>query len=94
MVSSMALTPDEIAALQVRAQSVGAAVGWDLRFVVANPELVGLIAGPDNVFLLGPSRPSDLAAIDVEITLDALLRGDQVVFTDEDGDPQLGFPRR
>mgnify|MGYP000902868749 CR=1 FL=1 len=91
----MALTPEEIAALDERARQVGASVGWDLNFVVApNPEFVGLIAGPANVFILGPTLLSDLAAYDVDLTLDALERGDQVIFPDEDGDPRLGTPIR
>lgn len=89
----MPLTPDEIAALDGRAQRVGASVGWDLHFVVApNPEFVGLIAGPASVFILGPTLLSELAAHDVDLTLDALERADQVIFPDEDGDPRLGTP--
>jgi hypothetical protein len=90
----MALTPAEIAMLDDRAQAVGIGIGWELRFTVApNPEFVGLIAGPANVVVLGPERLSDLAAYDVDVTLDALERGDQVLFPDEDGDPRLGTPR-
>jgi len=89
----MALTPEEIAALDERAQTVGTSVGWDLHFVVApNPEFVGLIAEPASVFILGPTLLRELAAYDVDLTLDALERGDQVIFLDEDGDPRLGAP--
>jgi len=87
------LTPEEIAALDDRAQAVGKVIGWELRFSVApNPEFVGLIAGPEHVFVVGPSRLSDLAAYEIDVTLDALERGDKVLFPDEDGDPRLGTP--
>lgn len=89
----MALTPDEVAHLDMRAQEVGEKIGWKLRFVVAgNPDFVGVTAGPGNTFVVGPSRLSELAAYDVDLTLDALERGDQVIFPDEDGDPRLGTP--
>lgn len=89
----MALTPDEIATLDQRAHKVGEKIGWTLGFVVApNPEFVGLIAGPDHIFVVGPSQLADLAAYDVDLTLDALERGEQTIFADEDGDPRLGFP--
>jgi hypothetical protein len=94
MALSMALAPAEIAVLDDRAQAVGKAIGWDLQLVVApNPEFVGLTAGPANVVVLGPERLSDLAAYDVDVTLDALKRGYQIIFRDEDGDPRLGTPR-
>lgn len=91
----MALTPAEIASLDKRAQEVGAKIGWSLHFVVApNPAFVGLVAGAQNVFVVGPSRLVDLAAHDVDLTLDALERGEQVIFPDEDGDPRLGTRAR
>jgi hypothetical protein len=43
--------------------------------------------------VLRPERLSDLAAYDVDMTLDALERVDQIIFPDEDGDPRLGTPR-
>lgn len=89
----MALTPDEIAHLDERAREVGEKIGWHLRFVVAgNPDVVGVTAGPQSTFVVGPSRLSELAAYEVDLTLDALERGDKVIFPDEDGDPRLGTP--
>jgi hypothetical protein len=89
----MPLTPEEIATLDARAKEVGEKIGWTLRFTVApNPDFVGIIAGPANVFVVGPDRLSDLAAYDIDLTLDALEHGDQVIFPDEDGDPRLGTP--
>jgi hypothetical protein len=86
----MALEPDDVARLNDRAREVGEKIGWDLEFVVApNPEYVGLIAGPDKVFVLGPSKLSELAAYDIELDLDALERGDRVIRSDEDGDPRI-----
>lgn len=87
----MALNDQDIRTLDERAKAVGAALGWELHFVVApNPDFVGLTAGPEGIVIMGPSRLSDLAAHDVDLTLDALERGDQVIFTDEDGDPRIG----
>jgi hypothetical protein len=89
--SFMGLTEHDIEILDRRASAVGAVIGRDLHFVVApNPEFVGLIAGPQRIFVVGPSRLSELAAHDIDMTLDALERGDQVIFPDEDGDPRLG----
>lgn len=87
----MALSPVDIEALDARAQAVGESIGWELRFVVApNPEFVGLVADPNRVFVVGPQALTELAAHDVDLTLDALERGDQIIFRDEDGDPRLG----
>ncbi len=86
----MPLTPDDISRLDDRARDVGSKIGRDMRFVVApNPEYVGVTAGPDNVFVLGPAKLADLAAHDIELDLDALERGDREVRPDEDGDPRL-----
>ena len=86
----MALNPEEIEILDDRAQKVGKKIGWRLRFVIApNPEFVGIIAGPDNIFVVGPSRLADLAAYEVDLTLDELERGDRILFPDDDGDPRL-----
>ncbi len=61
-----------------------------LRFRVApNPEYVGIVTGPDQVFIIGPAKLSKLAAHDVELDLDALERGDRRIIPDEDGDPRL-----
>lgn len=84
----MALNKDEIEALDERAKHVGEAIGQDLRFVVApNPEFVGITS--QNIFVLGPDRLADMAAHDVDLTLDALMRGDRRIIDDEDGDPRL-----
>ncbi len=65
-------------------------IGHDLRFRVApNPEYVGLKV--DNIFVSGPSKMEDMAAHEVDLTLDALERGDAVIVPDEDGDPRLGY---
>lgn len=86
----MPLTPDDISRLDDREREVGRKIGWDMRFVVApNPECVGVTAGPDNVFVLGPSKLADLAAHELDLDLDALERGDRQVRPDEDGDPRL-----
>lgn len=86
----MPLTPDDISRLDDRAKAVGRKIGWDLRFVVApNPEYVGVTAGPEHVFVLGPAKLADLAAHDIELDLDALERGERELRPDEDGDPRL-----
>lgn len=69
--------------------------GWDLQFVVApNAEYVGLAAGggadhAGQIIVLGPSRITDLAVHEIDLTLDALQRGDRQIILDEDGDPRL-----
>jgi hypothetical protein len=86
----MALDPDDVTRLNDRAGEVGQKIGWDLKFIVApNTEYVGVVAGPDQVFVLGPSGLSDMAAHDIELDLDALERGDRQLRADEDGDPRL-----
>jgi hypothetical protein len=50
---------------------------------------VGLLAGPDQIVILGPSRISDLAVHEIDLALDALQRGDRHIISDEDGDPRL-----
>lgn len=86
----MALDSQDIARLNDRAREVGQQIGWDLAFVVApNPDFVGVTAGPDRIFVMGPARLSDLAAYDIELELDALERGDRVIRPDEDGDPRM-----
>ncbi|WP_210687514.1 hypothetical protein [Mycolicibacterium sp. GESEQ-9] len=88
------LTPDNIATLDQRARQVGAAIGWQLRFTVApNPAYVGLVASDetigDEIIILGPSRITDLAVHEIDLTLDALERGERHIIHDEDGDPRL-----
>lgn len=86
----MALQPEDVQRLNERAREVGRRIGWELRFRVApNLEYVGVTAGPEQVFVLGPAKLSDLAAHDIELDLDALERGDRVIRPDEDGDPRL-----
>jgi hypothetical protein len=61
-----------------------------LQFAVApNLEFVGLTAGADHIFVIGPARLANLAAHDIDLTLDALERVDQRIIVDEDGDPRL-----
>ena len=84
------LTDEDVLALDRRAREVGRRIGWDLQFVVAgNPEFVGLVAGADQIVVLGPSRIADLAVHEIDLALDALQRGDRRIVLDEDGDPRL-----
>jgi hypothetical protein len=86
----MALTEEQVAELDARAHTVGEQIGWKLRFVVApNSEYVGLAAGDDQVIVVGPARLSDLAAHDIDLTLDDLSAGRRRIILDEDGDPRL-----
>ncbi len=91
-VSRMPLTRDQINELDDRARETGKQIGCDLRFTVAaNPEFVGLSAqiGDSRVIVLGPAKLSDLAAHDVDLTLDDLAAGRRTIILDEDGDPRL-----
>jgi hypothetical protein len=54
-----------------------------------NSQYVGLLAGPDQIVILGPSRISDLAVHEIDLALDALQRGDRHIIADEDGEPRL-----
>jgi hypothetical protein len=84
------LTRDDVAGLDRRAREVGHHIGWELLFaVMPNSEYVGLCAGPDRVVILGPSRVSDLAVHEIDLTLDELQRGERHIIVDEDGDPRL-----
>jgi len=84
------LTDDDVSALDQRAREVGRGVGWNLQFaVMPNSQDVGLLAGPDQIVILGPSRISDLAVHEIDLALDALQRGDRHIISDEDGDPRL-----
>jgi hypothetical protein len=84
------LTDDDVSALDQRARKVGCHIGWELQFaVMPNSEYVGLLAGPDQIVILGPSRISDLAVHEIDIALDALQRGDRRIVIDEDDDPRL-----
>jgi hypothetical protein len=56
-----------------------------------NPEFVGLTAGANHIFVVGPARLADLAAHDIDLTLDALERRECRII--EDGDPQLVWPQ-
>lgn len=86
----MSLQPEDVRRLDDRAREVGKKIGWALGFVVApNPEYVGLVAGPERVFVIGPKKLADLAAHEIDLGLDALERGDRQILPDEDGDPQL-----
>lgn len=84
------MTPEQISELDTRAQQVGAKIGWPMRFIPApNPEYVALVAGTDQICVVGPAKLSNLAAHDIDLTLDQLERGDRTIVTDEDGDPRL-----
>jgi hypothetical protein len=73
-----------------QAREVGSHIGWELRFaVMPNPKYVGLMAGPDQIVILGPSLVSDLAVHEIDIALDDLQRGERHIVTAEDGDPRL-----
>jgi len=86
----VALEPEDVSRLDERARQVGSTIGCQLEFHVApNPEYVGVTAGPDRIFIIGPSKLSDLAAHDVDLDLDALERGHRVIIADEDGDPRV-----
>jgi hypothetical protein len=86
----VALSANDIAVLDARARSVGERIGWEMHFRVApNPEFIGLTAGANHIFVVGPSRLADLAAHEVDLTLDELERGTRRVILDEDGDPRL-----
>lgn len=86
----MTLESDDIQRLDQRAREVGENIGWRLGFVVLpNPQYVAVVAGPDNVVVIGPGKLSDLAAHDIDLDLDALERGDRRIVRDEDGDPRL-----
>ncbi|WP_307862087.1 hypothetical protein [Mycobacteroides abscessus] len=89
------LTDDDVRTLDRRAREVGGVIGGDLQFVVApNAEYVGLAAGggadhADQIIVLGPSHITDFAVHEIDLTLDALQRGDRQIILDEDGDPRL-----
>jgi hypothetical protein len=84
------LTDDEIRKLDARACAVGERIGWELHFRVSpNPDFVGLAAGANQVFVVGPSRLAELVIHDVDLTLDALEQGERRIVPDEDGDPRL-----
>jgi hypothetical protein len=86
----MALSANDIALLDARARAVGERIGWEMHFqVAANPEFVGLTAGAKHIFVIGPARLADLAAHDINLTLDTLERRERKIVEDEDGDPRL-----
>lgn len=88
--ANMALSANEIVLLDARARAVGESIGWELHFQVApNPEFVGLTAGANHIFVVGPALLADLAAHDIDLTLDALERRERRIVEDEDGDPRL-----
>jgi hypothetical protein len=80
------LSRDDIAILDARARAVGERVGWEMHFSFApNPEFIGLTAGANHIFVVGPDR----LAYDIDLALDALDRGASRIILDEDGDPRL-----
>lgn len=86
----MTMTPQQVADLDARAQEVGAKIGWRLRFMaLGNNEYVALVAGPDQIVVKGPEKLSNMAAHDIDLTLDELERGDRTIQPDEDGDARL-----
>jgi hypothetical protein len=86
----VALSADDIALLDARARAVGEQIRWEMHFQLApNPEFVGLTAGANHIVIVGPARIADLAAHDIDLTLDGLERGERRIIEDEDGDPRL-----
>lgn len=92
----MALTPNDIDALDQLAKNVGKKINWDLRFRVApNPEYIGVTAAPtdeddpSHIFIIGPHKLADLGAHDIELDLALLENGERRIVLDEDGDPRL-----
>lgn len=84
------LNAEDVIVLDQRAREVGSHIGWELGFaVMPNPKYVGLLAGPDQIVILGPSLVSDLAVHEIDITLDDLQQGKRHIVADEDGDPRL-----
>jgi len=84
------MTPQQVADLDARAHEVGVKIGWRLRFMsLGNPEYVALIAGPQQIVVKGPGKLSEMAAHDIDLTLDELERGDRMIKPDEDGDARL-----
>ena len=82
----MALDPKYAEQLEARAKEVGAKIGRELTFrILGNDEYVAITAAPDNQVILGPSKLSDLAAQEFDLDLDAIERGDRVVFEDPEG---------
>lgn len=89
----MPLQPNEVDRLKQWIRDVGQSIGWDLEFVSSpgNPEIVAVSAavdlgpdGPRRIVVLGPGKPADVVH-----DLEALDRGDKVLWIDEDGDPLL-----
>ena len=93
----MALNADEVAALNERAQQVGAKIGWALAFMPApNPELVFLVADtPDGaedsatISIYGPVRVDEVTIHEIDMLLDHIETGQRRIVPDEDGDPRL-----
>jgi hypothetical protein len=52
-------------------------------------EFIGLTAGANPIFVVGPSRLAELAAHEIDLTLDELERGSRRIILDEDGNPRL-----
>lgn len=93
----VALQPDDVERLNLRARQVGIKIGWSLAFCQApNPEFVGMTADtidediePHHIFVFGPTRVDSLTVHEVDLLLDDLDRGTRRVIPDEDGDPRL-----
>jgi hypothetical protein len=86
----VALSDDEVRKQDARARAVGERIDWELHFVVSpNSDFVGLAAGANQVFVVGPSRLADLVVHDIDLALDALERRERRIVPDEDGDPRL-----
>lgn len=89
----MPLEPADVSRLEQWTREVGQSISWDLEFVsnLGNPEVVAVSAtvdlgpdGPRRIVVLGPGKPTDVVH-----DLEALERGDKVLWIDEDGDPLL-----
>ena len=85
----MALSADDVAVLDAHARGVGRRIHWEMHFQVdGDPEFAGVTAGARHVFIVGPSRLSELTRSDVESVLDALMAGTRRL-VDRDGYPRL-----
>jgi len=92
-ICDMPLEPADVIRLERWTREVGQRISWDLEFVsnLGNPEIVAVSAavdlgpdGPRHIVVLGPGSPADVVH-----DLEALERGDKVLWIDEDGDPLL-----
>jgi hypothetical protein len=83
------LSAHDVAMLDAHARAVGQCVHWEMHFQAdVDPAFAGVTAGAHHVFIVGPTRLSDLIRADVESVLDALMAGTRRI-VDGDGYPHL-----